>query len=100
MSLENLRNKIKKVSKPVEAERLPAPNLARACENPKIDVPDKKENQATKLSKVIQTLMEILTDEDLQAWPKFTAARFTQINGIGWMRARIRRPAAQEVIGR
>ena len=65
MSIENLRNKIKKVTRPVEAERLPAPNLARACENPKIDVPDKKENRATKVS--IQTLMEILTDEDLRS---------------------------------
>jgi hypothetical protein len=43
---------------------LPAPNLARACENPKVNAPDKKENQ--EMSKVIQTLMEILTDEDLQ----------------------------------
>jgi hypothetical protein len=66
MSIENLRNKIKKVTRPIEAERLPVPNLARACENPKINLPDKKENQATKVSKVIQTLMEILTDEDLK----------------------------------
>ena len=65
MSIENLRNKIKKVTRPVEAERLPAPNLARACESPKINAPDKKENQ--ELSKVIHTLMEILTDEDLRS---------------------------------
>ena len=53
------------MSKPVEAEKPPAKILARACENPKIDGPDKKENQPTKVS--IQTLMEILTDEDLRS---------------------------------
>ena len=65
MSLETIRAKIKKVSKPVEAEKPPAKILARACENAKINVPDKKENQ--ELSRVIQTLMEILTDEDLRS---------------------------------
>ena len=57
---------MKITSKPAEPEKPRAEILARACENAEIDVPDRKENRPTKVS-VIQTLMEILTDEDLQS---------------------------------
>ena len=57
---------MKITSKPAEPEKPRAEILARACENVEIDVPDRKENRPTKVS-VIQTLMEILTDEDLQS---------------------------------